>query len=134
MEHVENNLATWIIEELERRDWSQRKLAKEAGLSHTQVSNVLAGNRNVTFEFCQAVATAFGESTENVMRVAGLLPPLPSSGDQLLDQVVETFKRLPMEKRKAVLEYAHWQYERYQREQGEQHQKRQGPATAGTEA
>lgn len=47
-------------------------------MSHTQVSNVISGNRTITFDFCAAIAKPLGKTPEEVFRLAGLLPPLPA--------------------------------------------------------
>jgi transcriptional regulator with XRE-family HTH domain len=109
---VEDRLVAWINKELEKRDWSHRKLAREAGVSHTHISNVLSGERNVTFDFCASIAKALGKLPEDLFRMAGLLPPLPEPEDELLSQVTDAFNRLPPDKRREVLDFALWQLRR----------------------
>lgn len=71
---MDDNLIPWIIEELERRGWSMRELARRSGLSQTHVSNVLNGVRNITFDFCAAIARPLGRHPVELFELAGLLP------------------------------------------------------------
>ena len=57
-----------------------------------------------------------GSPPEKVFRLAGLLPPLPAAEDELLYELIETFKRLTPEKRREVSDYARWQFQRQQKE------------------
>jgi transcriptional regulator with XRE-family HTH domain len=68
-------LVKWINEELERRGWTQRELARRADISPGQLSMVINQSRGGGPEFCKNIARAFGEPPEKVFRLAGLLPP-----------------------------------------------------------
>jgi transcriptional regulator with XRE-family HTH domain len=67
----DNKLIIWINAELERRGWSMRQLARRAGLSQTQVSNVLNGKRGITYNFCVAISGPLGETPEKLLQMAG---------------------------------------------------------------
>lgn len=104
----------WLLEELDKRGWRPADLAHRAGLSTGSLSNVLSGNRKAGPDICNAIARALNEPPEKVFRLAELLPPLPGSEDELLDEVSEAFIRLSPEKRREVLAYTRWQLERQQ--------------------
>ncbi len=72
---MKNQLFTWINEEAEKRDWNNSELARRAKISQSNLSLILSEQRNVTWDFCEAIAKAFGERPEKVFRLAGLLPP-----------------------------------------------------------
>ena len=61
---------------MKKRNWSQRELARQAGQNASQayISLVLAGERQITWDFCAAVAEAFEYSPVEVFKIAGLLP------------------------------------------------------------
>lgn len=126
-------LVSWLREELHKRDWRPADLAHKAGLSTGSLSNVLGGNRKAGPDICNAIARALGEPPEKVFRLAGLLPSLPTSEDELLDEVAETFKRLSPEKRREVLEYTLWQLQRQQQERQER-RRTSGDAAAAKES
>lgn len=63
----------WLLNEIQTRDISIRKLARNAGISHSSISLVLSGQRGVTAEFCQKIAGALKLPEEEVFLRAGLL-------------------------------------------------------------
>jgi transcriptional regulator with XRE-family HTH domain len=67
----------WLNHELEHRGWSYNELGRRAGLSSGGVSVVMTERQNPGYEFCVKVAQALQELPENVLQLAGLLPPLP---------------------------------------------------------
>jgi transcriptional regulator with XRE-family HTH domain len=98
----------WLEQELESRRWRQADLAQEMGSSEGMVSMVLRGERKPGPDFCNGIARAFGVPPETVFRMAGLLPALPEEDDELARQLVENFKRLPIEQRREILSYVFW--------------------------
>jgi transcriptional regulator with XRE-family HTH domain len=115
-----NKLSSLITSELETRGWSMRELGRRAGVSHAQISNVVSGSAKPGADFCLSVARAFRMPPEKVLRLGGLLPPLPGPEDDLvLKELLEVTKQLAPDGRQEVLEYAMWRYRR-QQEQREQ--------------
>jgi transcriptional regulator with XRE-family HTH domain len=104
----EMTFTEWIEQELESREWRQANLARVMGASEGMVSMVLRGERKPGPDFCNGIAKAFGIPPEEVFRMAGLLPALPEQDDELARQLVESFKLLPIEKRREVLSYTIW--------------------------
>lgn len=110
-----DRLSSWLANELKNRGWSHRELARRSGLSQTAISTVLSGQRQPGWEFCAAVAGALGEAPEQLMRMAGLLPPLPApEGDVTLRDLIEYAKLLSPEERQFVLDYTLWRYQQEQ--------------------
>ena len=58
---MKNELVPWLSTQLKGRAWSQRELARRAGLSGTAVSTVLSRQRNPGWDFCLAIAEPLGE-------------------------------------------------------------------------
>jgi len=97
---------TWLSGELDRRKWSQRELARQAGLSQSFVTKVLAGKTPPSVNFCHKVAQALGEPPEKLLRLAGILPTLgDSEDDPTLEEINEIARNLPRSQRKEVLRY-----------------------------
>ncbi len=90
-------LAELLTSEMAERGWSMRELAKRAGISHSQISNIVNGQANPGADFCLSVAHALNMSPEKIFRLAGILPPSreervaadPHLGEahQILDQL-----------------------------------------------
>ena len=74
--NVNDKFSTWLLNELQQRDWSQADLARKSGLSRAAVSNIISNNRNPSPASCAAIAKAFKIQVETVLRQAGHLPPL----------------------------------------------------------
>mgnify|MGYP001824781144 CR=1 FL=1 len=127
-----NDVLIWINEEMDNRGWSQRELARRADLSHGTISKVIAGQTRVTFEFCHAIAQAFGEPPQKLFRLAGLLPPLPSEQDELIEEVVARFTTLSVERRKQVLEYVLFQMQQQDKEAGQDDRSVPGDASTAS--
>lgn len=107
---METKLATWINDKLNEMDWSQRELARRAGLSHATISKVISGESRITFDFCHLIATAFNESPEMVFRLAGLLPPLPDNADPVVQKLHHIIAALPPPQRTELLAYAEFRF------------------------
>lgn len=83
-----NNLFTWMNDEMNERGWSYAELARRSGLSPSTISLTNSGRNSATWDFCLAIANAFGEPPENVFRIAGLLPEA-ARGETLENLIVQ---------------------------------------------
>jgi transcriptional regulator with XRE-family HTH domain len=98
---VETELATWLVKELDNRGWSQRELGRRAGIAGATVSRVIAGDQNPGWDFCLAIAKAFGEEPMTVFDMAGLLEkpasktsPQPET-DAMIYEIWRAWKAAP---------------------------------------
>ena len=98
-------LVEWLIRETEQRGWSYNQLAKRAGLSSSGISLVLSGQRRAGFEFCTKIARAFSVPAEDVLRRAGLLPPVPTETPSLRE-VIHLFNQLSPEQQDNMIAMA----------------------------
>ena len=105
-------MTSWLASEIKRRGWSIRELARRAGVSHTTAADVLSKQRDPTADFCLGIARALNMPPEEVLRRAGILPPLPAPEDETFRQILEYVKRMDVEDRQAVLEYVIFRYRR----------------------
>lgn len=95
---VSDELVGWLAEEIERRGWSMRELARRAGLSHATVSQVLSGQQAPTWGFCAAIAGPLDEPVDELFIRAGLKrrPPAPVQEEH---EVVAIVRGLPADVR-----------------------------------
>lgn len=100
-----NKLIEWVNIEAEKRGWGNNEIARRAGLSSGGVSLVLNGDRSVTFDFCQAMALAFGEPIEKLCRLAGLLP---TADDPIGQEVAEYLRYMTPAQRRELLNFARY--------------------------
>lgn len=68
---------------------SYRKLAKEIGLSHSFITDIMAGRRPVTWSFAYLVSKPLGLKPDEAFRLAGLLPSVAEKGSVGATGVVE---------------------------------------------
>lgn len=97
-----NDFADWLNEQLGERGWGYNELARRAGVSGGSISNIMNLRKNPGYDVCMGIAKALGEAPETVLRLAGLLPPLPPAveGEQ---EVMRLFRRLSDEARGVIV-------------------------------
>lgn len=72
---VDTNFSDWLLEEMNKRGWSQAELARASGLNRQSVSDYVNRRRtNPEPEALVALAQAFKISPVTIFRKAGLLP------------------------------------------------------------
>lgn len=63
-----DNFAENVRRELERRQMSQRELARAAGVHYVSICRILSGDTIPSVETCEAVARALDISPEKIFR------------------------------------------------------------------
>jgi transcriptional regulator with XRE-family HTH domain len=108
------NLSKWLREELQRRELTQAAAAVYARVAQATISGILIKGHVPKVETLFRLADFFGTPREDVMRIAGHLPPLsgsslpnphPAEADgYLIDDLLAEFRKLPHEWRGEALE------------------------------
>lgn len=101
---MESELTKWVKDQLQKRHWSIRELARQSGLSHSLISQALNDRITISNNFCLSIARAFGVPPEHVFRLAGILPDLPDT--QTVNEITELAKNMPEDKQKQLLDFA----------------------------
>lgn len=70
--------AEWLEEQVAERGWSFRELARRSDMAASTISKVASRSLLPSCEFCIAISRPLGLSAEQVLRIAGILPVLPS--------------------------------------------------------
>jgi transcriptional regulator with XRE-family HTH domain len=100
----------WIEKSLTERNWRPADLARAAGIPDATLSRILSGQRNPGPDVCLAVAQAFKEPPEKVFRLAGLLPPLSTSDNSTIQELIDLVRNMTPEDQREVLKYAKYRY------------------------
>ena len=103
--NVNVKFSTWLLNELQQRDWTQAVLARKSGLSRAAISNIISNNRNPNSESCAAIAKAFKIQPETVLRQAGHLPPLYDDPDTM-SEWIHLYRIAEKQDREYLLEIA----------------------------
>lgn len=94
---TQNNFAwvEWIVDEREKREWSQSDLARKVGVSR-QTINDYESRRRVTPDegILSRISVEFGYPDDYLPRLAGLLPARRNEdeGQKRLDHLYSTLK------------------------------------------
>jgi transcriptional regulator with XRE-family HTH domain len=92
--NTNNKFSEWLHREIRASGKSQSQLAYAGGISASQISRVLSGDRDPGADFCLAIARALNIDAETVFRRAGLLPADPEE-TPTLRQAMHLFRQLP---------------------------------------
>jgi transcriptional regulator with XRE-family HTH domain len=102
-----DKLVQWLEAEKDKRGWGVRDLAREAGLTPAQVSDVLSGKSNPGMRFYLGMWRAFHVSIDYLLQLAGELPPGPEENPTLME-IMEIARRLPPDLQEDVRQYSEW--------------------------
>jgi transcriptional regulator with XRE-family HTH domain len=103
------DFVNWLNEELGKRDWSIRELARRSGISHASISQVLNRHRYPGSDFCLAIARGLQLPPEEVFRRAGILPPRAGETERpSLRQIWELLKGMDEAQLAEVRRYARY--------------------------
>ena len=91
----------WLLNEMDKRGWSQSDLARSADLNRAVIHKLLNGQSTPRPATLAALARAFRIPIERIFRMAGLLPEIPES-DSLNEEVNYQFRQLRSPQRKAT--------------------------------
>lgn len=98
------NIADYIKAELERKGWSQARLAKASKLDSAVISNIVNEKRGMGWESARAIADALNIPPETMFRKAGLLPPVPTKTEQS-EQLLYLFNQLPQNEKDRLIHH-----------------------------
>ncbi len=112
---MSDKLTARLADELHSRGWSMREMARRAGVSHTTIANVLSGERKPTVNVCKGIARALNIPTEDVLRLAGMLPQLPDDWEGQYKQICDQLKHLSPRAREDVVAYVTYRYQQEQK-------------------
>ncbi|MEG6615213.1 helix-turn-helix transcriptional regulator [Peptococcaceae bacterium 1198_IL3148] len=93
-------LGQFVKERRQAKEWSKRKLAIEAGISHTEVHRIENGERqNPSVPVLNALAEALGVAKEEMLQAAGYI----DEQDQTVSLIEKVFPDLKTEVQRNAL-------------------------------
>ena len=102
---MQDELRDWLMDELQKRNWSIRELASRAGIPHSSISRLNSYNERIGFKTCVAIAGALNVPPISVLERAGLLQRVPQDTQEtrLLKHI---YQDLDEAGRRQLVEYA----------------------------
>ena len=110
-------LSDWLNTHMQLDNLGTRETARRAGISHPLISDILNGGKP-SLETCSVLAELFKTPPEEVLRMAGLLPP-KAQKDVIKERADYLMQRLSPEKQQQAVEFLEFLVK--QEEKGEQH-------------
>jgi transcriptional regulator with XRE-family HTH domain len=106
------NLSGWLRRELREHGLTQNQVAVYANVGQATISDILNKEYVPKIETLFRLADYFGVSREQVLRLAGHLPPLSAAGagetssedDVLIEALLAEFRRVPDEWKPVVVQ------------------------------
>jgi transcriptional regulator with XRE-family HTH domain len=103
MSQAKSPLAAWLIQACQERGLSWAEASRRAGLSQGAISAIVRGTQP-GLEICKALANYFGVPAEEMLRLAGHLPPARGSAwPPELAALVREVESLPPPLQRATL-------------------------------
>lgn len=108
MEGTMGNLSDWLRGQLRERGLTQNQVAVYANVGQATISDMLTKGHLPKVETLFRLADFFGVSREQVLRLAGHLPPAAAEPvdreDALVDALLAEFRRVPDEWKPVVVQ------------------------------
>lgn len=104
MSIMESTFSNWILQELDKRGWSQSDLARASGLTRGGVSNIVNEKSSIGIDSATGIAKAFGVPVTEVLSAAGVIPKMPEATAEE-EQLLYLFRQLSDYDREAVLNF-----------------------------
>ena len=100
-----NQLPSYLKEELKRRKWSGRTLAMYAGVSHSTIARAVRGTHVPDTENLRKIAIALEVAETHLLRLAGhVAAPPDSEFDPSALYIAQRLSNLPKEIRESAIE------------------------------
>jgi len=96
-------LSAWLMSNMKINNLGTRETARRAGISHPLISDILSGGRP-SLETCNVLASLFKTPIEEVLRLAGLLPP-KAEQDVIKERADYLMERLSPDKQQQAVNY-----------------------------
>lgn len=101
---MNDSFSEWLNSEMKKRGVSQAKLAKDADVSKTSISDILSEKHKAGYDVCMGISRALRIPPEDVLRSARLLPAIPES-TRMDEELLYLFRSLSAAEKADLLRY-----------------------------
>jgi len=104
---VNDAFVDWLNDQVNARGWSYAELARRMGVSGSLITLILKRERDVSADFCVALAIALNDNVVKILRLAGIdvpvVPDLPADADALTAEALRILSQLTDDERGVVV-------------------------------
>lgn len=100
---IMGDLSTWLLENLERKGWTQSELARQAKVNQVTISNIINGNRGLGLDVAIKIADALSIPRIEILEQMGVLRPPPPTDTPSIREMNEAFAYLTSEEQRVWL-------------------------------
>lgn len=90
---MDTAFSDWLVDEIEKREWSQSKLAKKANISRQAISDYINQRRKPDNEALRSIARALGISEQKAFYIAGEMTYQPGT-DEDFEELKHLFSQM----------------------------------------
>jgi plasmid maintenance system antidote protein VapI len=105
MKQTPREFVDWLNAEMKKRNWGTRETARNVGVSHPTISDIISAGYRPSFDTVIALEKTFGGGQVFLLRLSGLIDPEPEYVP-MLDQWNDVFYDLTEEDRQDIIEFA----------------------------
>lgn len=111
MSIMESTFSSWLLHELDKRQWSQSDLARASGLTRGAISNIVNEKSSLGLDSVTGIAKAFRIPVTEVLAAAGVIPKVAKKNAEE-EQLLHLFRQLSNYDREAVLNFVEFIFQR----------------------
>ncbi len=104
MSAMESSFSNWLLEELDKRQWSQSDLSRSSGLTRGAISNIINEKNDLGLDSVIGIAKAFRIPVSKVLSAAGIIPKM-SKETEAEEQLLHMFRQLSKYDQEAILDF-----------------------------
>jgi transcriptional regulator with XRE-family HTH domain len=103
-ENMENTFSEWLINELQKRSWTQRDLAKQSGLHPSTINYIITNHRGLGLKSIHKLAQALGVPEELIIDKYENHRPSRESSD-IISKACYVLRELPQRDKEEILAF-----------------------------
>jgi transcriptional regulator with XRE-family HTH domain len=101
---MENTFSEWLVEELNKRKWTQKELARRSGLNPSTINYIIKHHRGLGLKSVNRLAQALGIPEELIINTYENHRPTRESAD-IVSKACYVLRELPLRDQEEILAF-----------------------------